>query len=241
MSKVKHIIAGTACALALVTAASAIGVGTSGFKDWSFSKWFGDGTHIEGENKEGIVTGNAYASDGSILSDGQVHELQAFTFFSPIADLGSSSVYVGPSVTVSVKQSMPFNKVVVDWKVTYPSGADASDVVTVTPSSDDSLTVTVTYIKAFSQQLTLTATVRGGTNSVSCTIDCVKAVSSFTSAFIGGNDFGDELNCGCFYNFGEGTLDPTLFIPSASFTAKSDFIDSVNDYLTFDITGRTYT
>ncbi|MGN0812217.1 MAG: hypothetical protein ACI4MQ_01750, partial [Candidatus Coproplasma sp.] len=66
---VGKIIAATACVLALAVGVSAIGVGTSGFKDWAFSRWFPKSEQTAADiNENGGATITEGESSGMLLS-----------------------------------------------------------------------------------------------------------------------------------------------------------------------------
>lgn len=178
-------------------------------------------------------------SSGVVLDENGKQLLSDVTYAMPKSmaylETSESEDAVGPMVTITAKQSMELNNVPVDWAVTYPSGADASDCVKVTPESDGSLTATLQYLKSFDKQLTLKVSVRGGSSSATCTIDCIKRIEQTDKYYLCGTDFGDSLDVGFTFSYGSGTITPDVNVKSATFSIASDFQTLVNRYLTFDV------
>lgn len=164
----------------------------------------------------------------------------AMAFYSNYSDdVAQDSRLSSPSVTVTCSHNFEFNNVLVDWSVEYPSGASAADVVTVTPTSDGSLTANVscTAPAGFDTQLTLKATLRGNEEkTATCTIDYIKRISSFINIFINASDFKDDTGIGCNPIFGIGTVKGNLRVKSITWHLKSEFEEKVQSYLKFPIT-----
>lgn len=181
---------------------------------------------------------------GVVLDENGQQLLSDVTYAMPKAmaylSTSESEYKIGPTVTITATSSLPLNNVPVDWAVTYPSGADASDCVTVTPESDGSLTATLQYLKSFDKQLTLTVSVRDGTSSASCTIDCIKRIEQTKSFYLCGTDFGDYLDVGFKFSYGSGTITPDVNVNSATFSIASDFQNLVKSYLKFDAAFKSY-
>ena len=149
---------------------------------------------------------------------------------------------VAPSVTVTCSHNFEFNNVLVDWSVEYPSGASASDVVTVTPTADGSLTASITCTGEFSEPLTLKATERGNTDNVAtCKIDFVKRIKSFQSINIQDNDFGNTGGLDCRVNFTTGTVNGNLKVSEVIYQISNNFQIDVQRYLKFNIKFKYYT
>lgn len=191
-------------------------------------------------NKQ-IDTGLVFNENGEELKSDVVYAMPMGISFYAYDTTENNTDLIGPTVTVTVKQSMELNNIAVDWEILYPSGADASDCVTVTPESDGSLTATLQYVKSFDYQLTLKASVRGGSSYIECPVDCIKRITQSGNFYICSNDFSDNNDINVQLILGSGTVTPDVEIKQATFYVDTTFQSMIKRYLKFDITFKSYT
>ncbi len=166
----------------------------------------------------------------------------AMAFYSTTAPETAASLKLSsPSVTVTCSHNFEFNNIKVDWSIEYPSGASASDVVTVTPESDGSTRATVQCSAHFDTQITLKATLRGNTEkTATCTIDYIKRIDKLNNIYICGSDFDEDSGIGCTPTFSIGTISGNLTVSTVTYRLLDLFEDEVKSYLKFDIAFSNY-
>lgn len=187
------------------------------------------------EEPEAASWGTVYDEAGNELNDEDTYALTNFAFASKYSTPMSLEL-TNPSVTLSASTSFEYNVLAVDWAVTYNNGADASDVVTVTPYRDGSLTATVECIQAFDEQLTLTVTVRGVSNAkATVTIDYIQRIEGLEEFSLGATDIDDNSGYEISPTFGKGTVKGSLHNVSVLYNLSEDFKTALNGYLTFNV------
>ena len=194
------------------------------------------------EGTEKMSWGGAIDNVGNELNSKTTYAMPGgMAFYAAYTDeLANKLDLSAPSVTVTCSHNFEFNNVFVDWSVEYPSGTSAADVLTVTPTSDGSLTATVTCLKGFDQQLILKATLRGNSEkTATCKIDYVKRIERINSISMGATDFGDNTGIGVTSTLGAGTITGTQRA-SVTYKILDGFQTEVRKYLKFDISFKSY-
>lgn len=202
---------------------------------WNPLKWVKRG---KSQEKQAQTWGGVIDDVGNEMNAKATYDMPATMAFyatTPTA-LAEQLNLSAPSVTVTCSHNFEFNNILVDWSIEYPSGASATDVVTVTPTSDGSLTANVRCSAPFDTQLTLKATLRGNPEkTATCTIDYVKRITTFNDIVLNASDFGDDSGISCNPVFGTGTIKGNLRIKEITWLLDSDFENEVQSYLKFAI------
>lgn len=190
---------------------------------WNPLKWVKRG---KSQEKQAQTWGGVIDDVGNEMNAKATYDMPATMAFyttTPTA-LAEQLNLSAPSVTVTCSHNFEYNNILVDWSIEYPSGASATDVVTVTPTSDGSLTANVSRSAPFDTQLTLKATLRGNPEkTATCTIDYVKRIDTFNNIAINATDFGDDSGISCNPVFGTGTIKGNLRIKEITWLLDSDF------------------
>lgn len=186
----------------LLVAVIVCGIITHGFKDWSACGCFGhkygeDGICTRcGEEKSEDDKVEKKTNDNAVITPGKSHNMvvaSAKILYSAYEEEGiSAQAESAYRLTATLEpEDVTNNKV--DWTVAYADGTTSgvTSYVTVTPTSDGSLTANVECKQAFSKQIVVTVTSRENSEiKASCTVDYRKrAVSSMfyiTKDFSGG-------------------------------------------------------
>lgn len=159
--------------IALIVAAAVtvttLGVGTSGFKDWSFSRFFPKSEVQEQQPDDEQPDGGK--EDNTVITVDEENGLKLMTAtISPenYAEYGISTLAESAfSLTVTITPSNATYQsvdIAAAWKnpqSEWASGKSVSDYLTINQTSDGSLTATSTVLKAFSEPIKITATLRG--------------------------------------------------------------------------------
>ena len=125
-------------------------------------------------------TGESETAAYSIVTDENGNELEESAI-----SLNMSSDEGSVTITATITPSTALNKKV-DWSLgwknpesAWAKGKTVTDYVTLTPSSDGSLTATISCIKEFSEQIIVTVVSRANENaSATCNVDYVKRIKS---------------------------------------------------------------
>ena len=157
----------TLIVIVLITATVAIGFFSSGFRNWTKEDW-------ENVWNDTFEDPTPEQDDGSDPVEESAINLNM-----------STSAEGSVVVTATITPATASNKKV-DWSLSWknPSsiwanGKTVSDYVTITPSSDGSLTATISCIKEFSEQIIVTVVSRANENaSATCNVDYVKRIKS---------------------------------------------------------------
>lgn len=180
----------------MLLAAIICGVITHGFTTWTTCGCFGhkygdDGVCVrckEVEPTEKTDGGAVVDSDGNVMDSDKVYAMPAGMTFSSARQLNAAtSEETEKSVTITaVIEPADATDKSVDWSVafvnadsTWASGKTVTDYVTVTPTSDGSLTATVTCKQAFGEQIVVQCVAQDNADaSASCTVDFRKRVEN---------------------------------------------------------------
>lgn len=158
----------TLIVIVLIAATVAIGFFSTGFRNWTKEDW-------ETVWNETFKEDPAPEDDGG--SDPEIEE--------SAISLNMFSSEGSVAVTATITPETATNKKV-DWSLawknassSWASGKTVTDYVTITPSSDGSLTATISCIKEFSEQIIVTVVSRANENaSATCNVDYVKRIKS---------------------------------------------------------------
>lgn len=181
-------------ALVLAGTAALIGVLSDGFKDWSKFK-DEEQTEQTDETAEngGALIGESVGNGVKVLSTKIATADYSAYGISPMAETAYQ-------LTATITPSDATVKTV-DWTIAFknPSsswatGKTVTDYVTVTPTSDGSLTANVECLQAFGEQIKVTVTSRQNTEATaSCTVDYAqKLESTFVTFKANANLSGDK-------------------------------------------------
>ena len=222
-----------------------IKAGAPVWKPWEWGKAGKTQTQPGGDDADNNNPVIAVGSDGEAIRAGSAYSLRrsadnGITYLSETRD---NQTYVPDGeIIVSAELSNEYVNGAFDWSVDFVNPAAewavskvAAYYVSVTPIAGDSSRATLRYLAPFGEQLRLTATLRGSDSSDSCTIDCVKPVTSYKIEY-GNNDFDDWSE---FSNYsivyGTGTITGTFEFVSGRIEIKDSFIDDFKSYLKFDV------
>lgn len=160
--------------IALIVAAAVtvttLGVGTSGFKDWSFSRFFPK-SEVQEQQPDDEQPDENEQADNTVITVSEEHGLKLMSAtIAPenYAEYGVSTYAESAfSLTVTITPSNATYQSVdmtLKWKnpqSEWASGKSVSDYLTINQTSDGSLTATGTVLQAFSEPIEITATLRG--------------------------------------------------------------------------------
>ena len=145
------IIAVTACVLALAVGVCAIAVGTSGFKDWAFTKWFPKTEQTAPEVSE---NGGATITEGEsagMLMVSKAIPLNSYEEYG-VAALAENAYSLSVTYT---PENTTYQETTYSMK--FADGSDCSAYATLNQSSVGSKTATLAILKPFSKQIIVTA------------------------------------------------------------------------------------
>ena len=213
------------------------------------------------ETPGGVVDG-----DGNVMDPEAVNVMPAAMAFT--SDKAGNTVKITATITPenATNQNVTWS---VAWKnpsSSWASGKTVTDYVTVTPDSSNSKVATVTCVKAFSEQVIVTATAAGNTSvKKTCTVDYEKRVlgiQSSTHSYEGIEEyemFGQyredlkptstqiedswiESSCEDPFalKYGEGTITPDTPIKDISIAIILELAELCNDYISPDFVERTF-
>lgn len=189
----------------------------------------------------------AVSSDGSAIQNGGAYSMgrNAVSGITYLTETQNNQTYVPDGeIYVTAELSNEYINGAFDWTVDFADpaaewavGKVAAYYVSAEPVAGDSSRAKLRYLEPFGEQIILTATLRGTDSSDSCTIDCLKKMTT-TGALGYYGDWGDDAN---FYveesrvNYSLGTVSGEFEFQNATITFDEDFIDKVNSYLKFNI------
>lgn len=193
----------TIFALTLVAALTvAVGVGSSGFRNWHVTEWFnhwGKGEEQPPTDQQGSTSGGG---GGAVISDVEENGVQLFSARLPVSAFAASGISEAAEsayqLTATLSPSSATN-VTLEWSVEWSDPSNAwiadksiSDYATVTPSADDPKVAAVECLQPFGAQINIT--VNGSapdceTKSATCTMDYLQRVESLSISF------GDDVHC----------------------------------------------
>ncbi len=172
------------------------------------------------------AVGKAYDGEGKELKSGETYAMPtSMVFTSLYSEPLASQLKLAPaSVNVTVSHNFSLNNIKVDWAALYADGTDASSAIKVTPTADGSTAAKVECLTAFSQPITLKASLRGNSeNKATCSIDYVKRFTGFQSYNMTGTDFEDSAGVDFYATFSQGTILPEVYLDFVTFYLKDDF------------------
>ena len=230
---------GIAIAFGVVIAAA---VGSSRFTNRNVLTWFnswGKGTaNTDAPNADfEQVKTYAVTGDGEKLSDNGVYEMpKSMTIISNFTSAENPSF----ELTLGVKSDVAVNFVCFfeDPTSAWASGKGISDYASI--KQTDKSKARLTIKAAFGEPVIIRAT--AGSEPTSCKIDWLQNVRTAGEITLGGSDATDEANIEATVIYGLGTVRGRAELASALLTLDGEFIDRVNQYLSFDIrfTGYGY-
>ena len=141
-----------------------------------------DKNPVQEQEQEAVVTDG----DGNVMESGKVYAMPANMVFAATA-AEPSDAKDGITLKATIDPDTAANQNV-DWSVSFvnpssswASGKTVTDYVTVTPTSDGSLTATVQCLKAFGEQIKITVTSRANEYATAgCTVDYARRITDFT-------------------------------------------------------------
>lgn len=218
---VGKLIAVTVCIAALVVGVCAMGIGTTGFKDWSFSRWF--------PKTEAVQELTETSNGGAVISEGESNGIRLMSTLVEEEDYeeyGISAQSVGYTAVITAEFTPASTT---DKSVTWTCN-DTSGMVTVTPVADNQLQATVTVTGGFSEQVTITCTSKATpTVKATATVDYMRipsqvCLNTYTVNSILTDDFEvgkfDEVD-----SLGVGTLKPTSYKGTVRFRIDTELYD----------------
>lgn len=128
-----------AAVLTVVAAIGSLGFTKKDFKTW-FNNWGTAAGNQNEQNETRTTWGGAVDGDGNEMNNKATYAMPAtMAFYATVEeDIAQNLRLSSPSVMVTCSHNFEFNNIKVDWSVEYPSGASATDIITVTPASDGS-------------------------------------------------------------------------------------------------------
>lgn len=210
---------------------------------------------LNDETSGGVVDG-----DGNVMDPESVNVMPAAMAF--MSDKAGNTVKITATITPgnATNQNVTWS---IAWKnpsSSWASGKTVTDYVTVTPDSSNSKVATVTCVKAFSEQVIVTATAAGNTSvKKTCTVDYetrVLGIQSSTQSYEGIDSyefFGEyrayinpksgqiedswiESSCEDPFaiKYGEGTITPDTPIEMAAIAINPELAEICAGYMTSD-------
>ncbi len=213
----------------------------------NFKTWVNDKIIGTDSASDTAVSTIAVSSDGSAIKDGGAYSMgrSAVNGITYLSETRNNQTYVPDGeIYVTAELSNEYINGVFDWGVNFADetadwavGKVADYYVSAEAVAGDSSTAKLRFLAPFAEQIILTATLRGTDSSDSCTIDCLKEITS-TGALAYYGDWGDDAN---FYvkesgvNYSLGTVSGEFVFQNAAITFDEDFINTVKSYLKFNI------
>ena len=184
-SKVKQVVGGIACALALILAGGICGGLLQHHYNWGAEKPpVEDSTGGEEKPEDsggGEVSTEAGVSHGIKLAAVKLASSEYEDYgVSPLAETAYT-------LTATITPADAANKKV-DWTIafkngssTWASGKSVTEYATVTPSADGALTAVVENVAAFGEQIVVKATSRDNTSAyATCTVEYLQRTTGYT-------------------------------------------------------------
>ncbi len=187
----------------LLLAVIVCGIITHGFTTWTVCGCFGhkygeDGICVrckEVKPTEKTDSGAVVDNDGNVMDSDKIYAMPAGMVFSSARQLNaepSEDTEKSVTITATIEPADATDKSV-DWSVAFANatsdwanGKTVTDYVTVTPTSDGSLTATVTCKQAFGEQIVVQCVAQDNPNaSASCTVDYRKRVEKVSVSISG--------------------------------------------------------
>ncbi|MDE7439925.1 MAG: hypothetical protein K2N23_05425 [Clostridia bacterium] len=214
------------------------------FKNSDIASWhWSDKNKPQEENPTAQTWGGVIDNVGNELNAETTYAMPAaMAFYATTSpELAELHNLVAPSVTVTCSHNLEYNNVFVDWEIEDENGDEVtSSAVTVTPTSDGSLTATLTCSEEFTQSLLLKVTSRDNNNHVAtCKIDFVKRISNFEFN-MGASDFGDYFGEQISPTFSSGSIYADTITANITYSINDDFISDFKSYLKFNVNVKSY-
>ncbi len=187
---------GVIIALAIVLVAVIVCGAIGFFNNWTVCSCFGhkygdDGVCVRCGDVKPIDKADGSAvvdSDGNVMDSDKIYAMPAGMVFSSAKQLNaepSEETEKSVTITATIEPADATNQSV-DWSVafvnadsTWASGKTVTDYITVTPTSDGSLTATVTCKQAFGEQIQIICTARDNSEiSAHCDVDYRKPLTN---------------------------------------------------------------
>lgn len=246
---IKAIAIGLSALFIGATVAAGVGsaVGGKPFQNPHIETWFnnwGKPTASTPQEETRAAWGGVVDGDGNEMNNNVATYAMpaAMAFYSDVAMTSTNELYSNPTVTVTCSHNFELNNILVDWSIEYPSGASATDIITVTPESDGSTIATLQCSAPFDTTITLKATLRGNPEKTAiCTMDYIKRINKFNSVRFDSGDFGEMCGITCVPVFGIGTVGGTLKVSQITFDISESFKNDIQRYLKFPISFKSYT
>lgn len=225
MNKIFKSIANVLCGVLVVGAVA--GAGASLYFGGKNNGWFDEYKKSDTEQVQPDNGDEQETADGLIVAP--VPAVNKMNIVAKAVSASDNDYSINPlslgdySLTATIQPADATNKAVnwsIAWKnpsSTWASGKSVTTYATVTPSSDGSLTATVSCLKAFSEQIIVTCTSRDNTDiTATCTVDYVKRVSSVALTLSGAGittsgsnykfSFGKSVTASYSVTYSDGTL-----------------------------------
>lgn len=227
----------------LIGIVTAVGIGSSWFKNKNVRTWF----NSWGKNKNGGTV--AISSTGEKINAGGEYNMPQAITVMPLAVSKETGQYV-PSGEITlianlsnefIRGTFEFSSKFTESGTGWETDKNVSDYLQVTPSGSD--TVKLKVLAAFGAPIELTATLQGSDSAATCKIDYLKKfVGDITMVAMynsdGGNpDFGTNNKFVFDCTLGTGTVaSEDIALADCSISLTSGFAEEVKKNLKFDIT-----
>ncbi len=182
----------------------------------------------------------AVTSDGVALTDGATCETGGgITYF--MRSAGNTEYIPAGEITLTATLSNEFINGAFDWSVEWTNpaaewanGKTAANYVSVTPTADGSASATLHFLAKFNEQIIVKAQLRGTESQDTSTVDCLKS-ATMSAPSLCFTDFDDPFDFEADVELSEGTVTGDFKIDRASVYLHNNFVNSVKNYLTFNI------
>ncbi|MDE6597243.1 MAG: hypothetical protein K2K60_01215 [Clostridia bacterium] len=202
-------------------------------KQWNPVKWGKGSAASNAPNTNAAVL--AIGSDGEKLTDGSSYKMGRGLTLLTARSLDNNQEYAPDGeITLTATLSNQYINGAFDWSAKFADGKPAANYVSITPDVANSANARLRFLAPFSEQIKVTATLRGTASADVCTVDCLKSVTYFN---IGPcfTDFGDLTDYDGSAEFGDGTIIGDFVLKSAKAYLSESFISEFNRYLNFNV------
>lgn len=185
------------------------------------------------------------ASGGAVIGEGEGNGIKMMSAKIATADYDeygiSPMAETAYTIVATITPSNATNKTV-DWFVDFDEslsewavGKNATDYVTVTPTSDGALSATVQCLQPFGEQIVIKVVSRSDDQiTARCSVDYVKKISSISVNFSGADSFtlGTKYTPVLAPVYTDGTLDGTLKIADVDVQLTEGFKSYIEEHYT---------